>query len=56
MNKKLRKVVIAGNWKMNKNPDEAKALVEAVRPAAAGAESDVVVCVLTRRCCIRLPF
>ena len=25
MNKQLRKAVIAGNWKMNKTPDEAKA-------------------------------
>ncbi|MBS5357483.1 triose-phosphate isomerase, partial [uncultured Streptococcus sp.] len=25
-----RKPFIAGNWKMNKNPEEAKAFVEAV--------------------------
>ena len=29
MNKALRKAVIAGNWKMNKTPSEAKALIEA---------------------------
>ena len=28
MNKDLRKVVIAGNWKMNKTRPEAKALIE----------------------------
>ena len=28
MNKALRKAVIAGNWKMNKTPSEAKALIE----------------------------
>ena len=26
-----RKPIIAGNWKMNKNPEEAKAFVEAVK-------------------------
>ena len=29
MNKALRKAVIAGNWKMNKTPAEAKALIDA---------------------------
>ena len=28
MNKELRKAVIAGNWKMNKTPAEAKVLIE----------------------------
>ena len=28
MNKQLRKAVIAGNWKMNKTPAEAKELME----------------------------
>ncbi|MGN0553056.1 MAG: triose-phosphate isomerase, partial [Oscillospiraceae bacterium] len=32
MNKALRKPVIAGNWKMNKTPDEAKALIEELKP------------------------
>ncbi len=27
MNKQLRKAVIAGNWKMNKTPSQAKALL-----------------------------
>ena len=45
MNKNLRKVVIAGNWKMNKTPAEAKMLVEEMKPLVAKADCDVVVCV-----------
>ena len=45
MNKQLRKAVIAGNWKMNKTPEEAKKLVEDILPLAAGAGCGVVVCV-----------
>jgi triosephosphate isomerase len=45
MNKQLRKVVIAGNWKMNKNPSEAAALANAIKPAASNAGCDVIVCV-----------
>ena len=40
----MRKAIIAGNWKMNKTPDEARALVEALIPLVADAECDVVVC------------
>ncbi len=45
MNKELRKAVIAGNWKMNKTPDEAKTLIDAIKPLVANAGCDVVVCV-----------
>ncbi len=45
MNKSLRKAVIAGNWKMNETPDEAKKLVEDIKPLVANATCDVVVCV-----------
>ncbi len=45
MNKSLRRPVIAGNWKMNKTPDEAKALIEEIKPLVADADCDVVVCV-----------
>ncbi len=45
MNKALRKAVIAGNWKMNKTRPEAKALIEELKPLAANAGCDVVVCV-----------
>ena len=42
MNKALRKAVIAGNWKMNKTPSEAKALIEEMKPLVKGAACDVV--------------
>lgn len=45
MNKSLRKAVIAGNWKMNKTPSEAKTLIEEIKPLVADADCDVVVCV-----------
>ncbi len=44
MNKKLRKAVIAGNWKMNKNRAEAKALAEELAPLVKDAGCDVVIC------------
>ena len=40
----MRKPIIAGNWKMNKTPDEAKELVEALIPLVKDAACDVVVC------------
>lgn len=45
MDKKLRKAVIAGNWKMNKTPAETAALIDEIKPLVAGADCDVVVCV-----------
>ena len=45
MNKKLRKAVIAGNWKMNKTPAEAKILIDEIKPLVKDAGCDVVVCV-----------
>ncbi|MCD7787579.1 MAG: triose-phosphate isomerase [Firmicutes bacterium] len=46
MNKKKRTAVIAGNWKMNKTPSEAKALVSAIAERAAGKSGcEVVLCV-----------
>jgi triosephosphate isomerase len=45
MNKALRKAVIAGNWKMNKNPEETKKLIEELKPLVAAASCDVVICV-----------
>jgi len=41
----MRKPIIAGNWKMNKTPDEAAELVKALVPAVKDADCDVVVCV-----------
>ena len=40
----MRTPIIAGNWKMNKTPSEAKALVSALVPLVADAKCDVVVC------------
>lgn len=40
----MRKAIIAGNWKMNKTPQEAKELVEALIPLVKEASCDVVVC------------
>ncbi len=39
----MGKYVIAGNWKMNKTPAEAKELIDAIRPLVADATCDVVV-------------
>lgn len=40
----MRKKIIAGNWKMNKTPSEAKALAEAIAAKSADAKCDVVIC------------
>ena len=45
MNQQLRKAVIAGNWKMNKNPQEATALLNEIAPLVKDAGCDVVACV-----------
>ena len=45
MNKALRKAVIAGNWKMNKTPQEAATLINEMKPLVAEAGCDVVLCV-----------
>ena len=40
-----RKVIIAGNWKMNKNAAAGKELVEALKPLVADVtEAEIVVC------------
>lgn len=40
-----RRKIIAGNWKMNKTPSEAVALVNELKPLVANDEVDVVFCV-----------
>ncbi len=40
----MRKPIIAGNWKMNKTPEEAKELVTALGPLVKNAKCDVVIC------------
>ena len=45
MNKQLRKAIIAGNWKMNKTPAEAKELIEGIIPLVKDAGCGVICCV-----------
>lgn len=44
MNKKLRKAVIAGNWKMNNTPAQTTALINEMKPLVADAGCDVIIC------------
>ena len=48
MKKEFRRAVIAGNWKMNKNPEEAAQLIEAIKAENAGADNKGVTVV----CCV----
>ncbi len=45
MNKATRQAVIAGNWKMNKTPAQAAALINEMKPLVADADCKVVLCV-----------
>ena len=45
MDKAKRKAIIAGNWKMNKTPKEAKALLEQIVPLVKDADCEVIACV-----------
>ncbi len=45
MNKSVRKAIIAGNWKMNKTPAEAKELLTQITPLVKDAQCDVIACV-----------
>lgn len=40
-----RKKIIAGNWKMNKTPSEAVALINELKPLVATEDAEVVFCV-----------
>ena len=40
-----RRMIIAGNWKMNKTPSEAVALINELKPLVQTDEADVVFCV-----------
>ncbi|MEY8311063.1 triose-phosphate isomerase [Oscillospiraceae bacterium 42-9] len=44
MNKALRKAVIAGNWKMNMVPEDAKNLINNIAPLVKDATVEVVAC------------
>ncbi|HPK01734.1 MAG TPA: triose-phosphate isomerase [Candidatus Sumerlaeota bacterium] len=39
----MRRPIVAGNWKMNKTPSQARALLEELKPLVADAPCDVVV-------------
>ncbi len=39
----MRKRIVAGNWKMNKTPQEAKELIEALKPLVAENETTEIV-------------
>ena len=41
----MRKKINAGNWKMNKTPSEAVALINELKPLVANEDVDVVFCV-----------
>jgi triosephosphate isomerase len=41
----MRKMIIAGNWKMNKTPKEAVALIEELKPLVVSEDVEVVFCV-----------
>ena len=45
MKKDVREAIIAGNWKMNKTPSEAAALINEMKPLVAKADCKVVLCV-----------
>ncbi|MGN0452414.1 MAG: triose-phosphate isomerase [Ruminococcus sp.] len=45
MNKATRKTIIAGNWKMNKTPEETTALISRMVPLVKDADCDVIACV-----------
>ena len=40
----MRKKIIAGNWKMNKLPNETISFFEEFAPLVANSESGVVIC------------
>ena len=41
----MRKKVIAGNWKMNKLPNEAMEFITELAPLVKNTENEVVICV-----------
>ena len=45
MDRRYRKTIIAGNWKMNITPSEAKALTTALLPLSSVKDTTVVLCV-----------
>ena len=46
----MRTPIMAGNWKMNKTPDETEAMIKELVPLAKDADCTVVIC--TPACCL----
>ena len=40
----MRKKIIAGNWKMNKLPNEAMAFFEELTPLVKNTQNEVIIC------------
>ena len=46
MNRKYRRTIIAGNWKMNMTPSEAEKLINELKPLCEGKNGcDIIICV-----------
>ncbi|MBQ8525524.1 MAG: triose-phosphate isomerase [Clostridia bacterium] len=41
----MRKTIVAGNWKMNMTPNQAKTLIEELKPLVADSKNGCVICV-----------
>ncbi len=41
----MRKIVVAGNWKMNKTPAQTVELINELKPLVANSNNDCVICV-----------
>ncbi len=46
----MRKPIMAGNWKMNKTPEETKQMIKKLAPMVKDANATVVIC--TPACCL----
>ena len=40
----MRRPIIAGNWKMNKTPEEASAMIKELAPLVKDSDTEVVIC------------
>ncbi len=41
----MRKTIVAGNWKMNMTPSQAKTLIEELKPLVADSKNGCIICV-----------
>ena len=40
----MRKILAAGNWKMNNTPSQAEAMIGELKEKVAGCKNDVLIC------------